>query len=700
MRSAVTKEVAFTSLSGFESTGQFNFLTKEHWEQLVECKNRFIAGDEEAPFHCTFLNQDIAASWLRSKKRGIDPLQRQTQPQLSPKDYELLLHRHRKIVDVAQPLFNIFNDVSLFNSSYILYLCDPGGTFLAQMGSMLRMNTDGLVWNEETVGTCALWYCLKCQRPIQLLGPEHYSAALVDIIATAAPIFDQLGRITCVLILGQHMPDRPWVESFQNHRLHTMALTTALAKAMESQVLLRETNEELKEQVQHESVVNENLTESNSRLQTLNNLLDTTMRLIDEGIVTIDVRGRILYVNEKAAAILCLNGQTGERDIHEFLPAGTPLLTYIAEGRDMDFEELVTVQGNEQSYLINLRSAGSGSGATLRLNHTEKIKSMATRSGGNTAGYRFNDLIGEDPVFKHTVRLAERFAQSAETVLIIGESGTGKELFAHSMHNTYRPEGPFVALNCAAMPRGLVESELFGYESGSFTGANKGGKPGKIEMAHGGTLFLDEIGEMPLKLQAVLLRVLEDKQVMRVGGTRHRKVDFRLIAATQENLQQMARDGEFREDLFYRLSVLDLRVPSLRSRPQDIELLCRYFLQVYCTRQERGLPQLAPALMTRLKAYDWPGNVRQLQNAIIHALHMTTGNEIEEMHLPDYIRHDLDSLSVDSGPRADAESMLLVEAEKRTIRRALSLADNNVPEAAKMLGISRSSLYRKIKEYL
>ncbi|MDR1603773.1 MAG: sigma 54-interacting transcriptional regulator [Gracilibacteraceae bacterium] len=691
----------FTSLTGLESTGQFNFLTREHWEDLIACKKRFLAGDEQAPFKCPFLNHEIAASWLRAKRRGIDPNERQTKRQLSRQEYEALLARHHAIIEVAQPLLDIFNGVSLFNSSYILYLCDPGGAFLIQMGNMFRMNTDGLVWSEETVGTCALWYCLTRGRPVQLLGPEHYSAALHDIIATAAPIFDPSGQISCVLILGQMMPERPWAESFQNHRLHTMALTTALAKAMEGQVHLRYTNAVLLEQYSHLRDASENMTESNNRLQTLNNLLDTTMRLIDEGIVTLDVEGRILHVNQEGAAILQLSDRQSGGDIRDFAPKGSPLFACLAEGRDMDFEELLTVKGNEQSYLINLRSAGPGRGATLRLNHAEKIKSMGTRAGGNTAGFYFADIIGDDPVFKHTVRLAERFSHSTENILIVGESGTGKELFAHSIHNTCRPSGPFVALNCAAMPRGLVESELFGYEAGSFTGANKNGKPGKIEMAHGGTLFLDEIGDMPLKLQAVLLRVLEDKQVMRIGGTRHRKVDFRLIAATHENLYQMAMDGEFREDLYYRLSVLDLYIPPLRSRPQDIELLSRYFLRFYCSRQGRTPPKLSESLIAWLKTYDWPGNVRQLQNAIVHALHMATGSIIDEAHLPDYCRQDMDSKELpDGAPDVAGEPTLLLEVEKRAIRRALAMADNNVPEAAEMLGISRSSLYRKLKEYL
>ncbi len=226
--------------------------------------------------------------------------------------------------------------------------------------------------------------------------------------------------------------------------------------------------------------------------------------------------------------------------------------------------------------------------------------------------------MGESHVFKRTVTLAERFAKSPENILLIGESGTGKELFAQAIHNVYCPQGPFMAVNCAAMPRELIESELFGYEGGSFTGAERAGRPGKIELAHGGTLFLDEIGDMPLELQAVLLRTLEDKQVMRVGGSRYKKVDFRLIAATNKSLLTMVRENQFREDLYFRISVLAIDIPPLRERNDDISLLSNFFVENYCRKMGWNIPEITPLAQSRINSYGWPGNVRQLQNAMIY----------------------------------------------------------------------------------
>jgi transcriptional regulator with PAS, ATPase and Fis domain len=556
------------------------FFTQEQWRQLVLNKEQFLAGDEEVLHNNPFLSSDLAMSWLRSKRRGIDPYQRWIKPQISIHEYETLKARHHRTIEAARSLLDmldIFKDTSLPDDFYTISLWDANGAFLYERGdNMLRMKTEGLIWNEETVGTCALWYCVSCRRPVQLVGPEHYSAALNDIIVTAAPILDEQGQISSVLTLGQFMPERPCEESFQKHRLHTMLLAIALAKAMEGRIRLQDMNQEMTKQY-----------------------------------------------------------------------------------------------------------AGA-------------------RVGGNTAAYSFTDIIGEDPAFKKTVRLAERFAHSAENILIVGESGTGKELFAHAIHNIYRPQGPFVALNCAAMPRGLVESELFGYEGGSFTGAQKGGKPGKIEIANGGTLFLDEIGEMPLKLQSTLLRILEDKQVMRIGSSWPRKVDFRLIAATNADLRHMVISNDFRKDLFFRLSVLVLQLPPLRDRSEDIELLSRSFLHAYCVRQGRKTPRLTANATAFLKAYDWPGNARQLQNAMIHALHMATGDVIEKEHLSEYMLYkcvDAEDMDPAAAPKAAAQPTLL-EVEKQAIRRALASTGHNVPEAAKMLGISRSNLYSKLKEYL
>ena len=310
-----------------------------------------------------------------------------------------------------------------------------------------------------------------------------------------------------------------------------------------------------------------------------------------------------------------------------------------------------------------------------------------------------NTIIGESEPIKNLLRLAEKAAKSESNILLEGETGTGKELFAQSMHNEYRPHGPFIAVNCAAMPRNLIESELFGYEPGSFTGAERSGRPGKIELAHGGTLFLDEIGDMPLELQAVLLRVLEDKQVMRIGGRRYKKVDFRLIAATNKELDFMIQEKLFREDLYFRLSVLSINLPPLRERGNDIELLSRYFIKSYCRKMECKQPEISKPAMERIREYKWPGNVRQLENAVIYAVNTAQNGIIEVNDLPAIVlggnplAYSTDTL-IDSGPVQSIEAM-----ERIVIENALYKTKNNITKAAEILGIGKSTLYRKLKDY-
>lgn len=327
-----------------------------------------------------------------------------------------------------------------------------------------------------------------------------------------------------------------------------------------------------------------------------------------------------------------------------------------------------------------------------------------SRHTGGPATYYFSDLIGASEEWCQAVSLGRRYAVYNENILLTGESGTGKELFAQSIHNERNPSGPFIAVNCTALPKSLIESELFGYEEGSFTGASRRGQPGKIELAHGGTLFLDEIGDMPLEFQAILLRVLEDKHVMRIGGSRYQKVDFRLVAATNKNLEQLVADGKFREDLYFRLSVLDILLPPLRRRKKDSELLALHFLNKYSTKWGRKPPELSPEACTKILAYDWPGNVRQLEKAIVHAMATEESDVIRPHSLPEMV---LVGRELPSTERATLRNIKwpsgsdysLVSWEKAAIQEAMAASDNLIPLAADLLGVGKSTLYSKLREY-
>lgn len=673
------------------------FITIESWEKILECKAQFLqTKDNFDPRTCDYLNEEVAESWLLSRKLGINPYAKVTEPNLSPAEHRKILEDNRLIIDITRPLVETFKEMAILTSGYILYLCDKNGAFLLQEGEMMRMPTEGLVWNEYTVGTCVHSICIRLNRPAQLIGPEHYCVGLQDIIASAAPIMDESGGVIATLILGQYLRDKPWGDSFQILLSHTLGLITSLAKAVEVQIKLYKSNENLKES-------NGNLIVLNRTYKATKDTLEATLAFIDEGIITIDHTGIIININHEGTRILKVRpDEIGYRNIKEFLGSQSRVMPAVEIGKNIDLEETIYVGNDEQAYVMNIcpilnRITNQVEVAVLRLNHTEKINAMVVNRSGAVASYNFDNIIGENKEFKKVISLAKRFATSSENILLIGESGTGKELFAQGIHNLHRPQGPFMAVNCAAMPRELIESELFGYEGGSFTGAERSGRPGKIELAHGGTLFLDEIGDMPLEIQAVLLRTLEDKQVMRIGGRRYKKVDFRLIAATNKNLNKMIKEDQYREDLYYRLSVLSVNIPPLRKRIDDIERLSRFFIKSYCQKQGWKIPQISALTIKKANEYGWPGNIRQLQNALIYAVNSAQDNIIQPENLPLYILLDSNPVKVDE--TTESEMLCLENLEKNAIKTALLHASNSIPDAANILGISRSTLYRKLKDY-
>jgi DNA-binding NtrC family response regulator len=316
-------------------------------------------------------------------------------------------------------------------------------------------------------------------------------------------------------------------------------------------------------------------------------------------------------------------------------------------------------------------------------------------------------LVGDDPSLRKVFAALQRAATTDTTVLIEGESGTGKELFARSLHAlSPRADAPFVAINCAAIPETLLETELFGYEKGAFTGA-VARKPGKFEIAHRGTLFLDEIGDLPLTLQAKILRALEEKRFERVGGTASVQVDVRLVAATNRGLRAAVAARRFREDLYFRLSVFPITVPPLRDRPGDIPLLARYFVDRFCRDLKKRALVLSPEAVEQLKAYRWPGNVRELQNCIERAVILADGDAILPRHLhlsfveppsPEPPAGPWEQLDL-GGTLAEVTRRVIADVEKVKIERVLSDTDHNRGRAAELLGITYKTLLSKLKEH-
>ena len=314
------------------------------------------------------------------------------------------------------------------------------------------------------------------------------------------------------------------------------------------------------------------------------------------------------------------------------------------------------------------------------------------------ARYTFGSIVGAGPAITAAKEEAERASRTDSTVLLRGETGTGKELFAHAIHAAGpRRSGPFIKLNCAAVPAELLESELFGYEEGAFTGARRGGKPGKFELAAGGTLFLDEIGDMPLPMQGKLLRVLQEKEVDRLGGTGSRRLDLRLIAATGRNLEEMVGQGTFRADLYYRVNVIPIRIPPLREHPEDLPAISEAFLARLSADTGEPRRRLSAGLLDIFRAYPWPGNVRELQNGLERAVAMSPREELRPEHFPGHLLRFAHGARKAGG--AGSLASVKAEAERSAILSALAAVGGNRTRAAELLRIHRVKLHEKIKRH-
>ena len=323
--------------------------------------------------------------------------------------------------------------------------------------------------------------------------------------------------------------------------------------------------------------------------------------------------------------------------------------------------------------------------------YQEEFKKMTT-------GYTLKDIIGNSPEIEYVKNMIRKVATTKSNVLLEGESGTGKELVAQSIHHlSPRGDFPLIKVNCAAIPGELLESELFGYEHGAFTGSKKGGKLGKLEMANNSTILLDEIGDMPMSMQVKLLRAIQEKEIERVGGVRSKKLDFRIIASSNKNLKELVAKQQFREDLYYRLNVVKITLPPLRNRSSDIEVIARHLIKKLSKDLGLGVTEITPKAMWVLKKYSWPGNIRELSNVIERALNlMDSEGRIDTDHLAPYLRESSPSFGLDQSLNLKDR---VQKVERDSIKRALSKTKHNKLEAAKLLGISRTSLYKKIEEY-
>ncbi|SDK76471.1 sigma 54-interacting transcriptional regulator [Halanaerobium congolense] len=429
--------------------------------------------------------------------------------------------------------------------------------------------------------------------------------------------------------------------------------------------------------------------------------LKTILDFAQEGIIAIDKDGIVNVFNPQAEKLFNLNQHNViNYRADEVLP-NTRLLEVIRTGE----KELNQIQNIGETRIatnrvpIKVENKLNGVVATFQdVTKIQKLEQEIRRElnkKGLTAQYDFDDIIGESKAIKVKKELAKKFAKVSSTVLITGQSGTGKELFAHSIHkNSKRKNGPFVAINCAALPTNLLESELFGYEEGSFTGAKEGGKSGLFELAHRGTIFLDEIGKMDKKLQARLLRVIQEKRIMRLGGREVIPVDVRIISAANSNLKTEVQNGEFRKDLYYRLNVLELEIPPLSERKEDIPALVRYFSNKM-SKENNFKIKFSSSVIESFKKHNWPGNVRELENMVEKTIVISDSKTIRKKDikyiLPKENERNEKNNSIDIYTSFD-------NIEKQVIKRLIR-DDLSKTEIANILNIDRSTLWRKLKKY-
>ena len=611
----------------------------------------------------------IARSWNRCVHEfGLDPV----------RDEPVIVLDRRELKDRQEPLERLRSIAQgematlyqqLAGSGFSVLLTDKEGVVLDFLGDPSFTESaaqcgmlEGAWWSERHQGTNGMGTCAIEQRPLLVHHNEHFLSRNVGLTCSAAPIFDHEGGLLAVLDASSfsHMAQQ-----------HTLVLVNMSAQMIENRAFLCRFRDQY-------------ALRFHSRPEFIGTLW--------EGALALDEEGRILAANRSALF------QLGYKQ-----PADLVGLQI----RDLFNTGMAALLGQKTQGWLNpvpLYEARQGNRffGLLRPPEQHPVTTGAAvrrvvpvpMAAGETRIVRLDDLQFGDQTMEYNVRCAKRVISRDIPVLLTGETGTGKEVFAHAIHYEQTGAGrPFVAVNCASIPESLIESELFGYKAGAFTGASREGRRGKILQASGGTLFLDEIGDMPVMLQARLLRVLEEREVIPLGGEIPIKVDIKLISATHRNLKELVQDGRFREDLYYRLQGITLNLPALRER-QDRRELIRHILALECGDKEQV--ELSEGALRQLEAYNWPGNIRQLRNVLRTALALRDGQEITIYDLPEEISRLAPITQVRESNEVEPLSALAT-AERDAIVQNLEKCRWNVTLAARHLNISRNTLYRTMK---
>lgn len=665
--------------------------------RLEQAWTKFINNE---PFDFSFMRPEIFESWQISKYYNVDPFKLQHTP-LCESALKKLQLQNKELIEVATPKMNELHNLIKDSFSYI-FLTDQEGIVLHAIGDIKNLVLSGPYtrllpgssWRNADAGTNSAALCLTMKKPIQVHGNEHFKKYYKTHTCTGAPVFDENNNIIgSINVSAQTM----------HVTSHTLGMVANIANSIENSLRFKK---------------------AASELYKLQNKPLSTKTDLHVGIMVLDRNNTIVHINTEMLITLQLQRNLAiGKNISEVLKIKT-----INTAKQFN---IFSIKSNSYDLFVNIYPIRTKSSPISKKLSIYKIESddediLTILIFANTsdaaadkkfnirkrtdttfkAHYTFDSILGSSKEILKTISECKVAAANDSNVLITGESGTGKELFAQAIHNaTNRADRPFVAINCGAIPASLAESELFGYEQGAFTGGRKEGAAGKFELANGGTIFLDEIGEMPLDMQVSLLRVLENREITRIGGSKVIPLNIKIIAATNKNLYDSVAKGIFREDLFYRLNVMNIQIPPLRKRKQDILILTKHFIKLFCPDNESIC--IDNDAYNALLSYKWPGNVRELSNAIERAVNLCDKNILTLDDLPDNLRipsaigsdASMASIAEDLKENEQLHEKKLINMESTLFIKTLQDCHGNVKYAAKTLGLNSRTLYRRLKKF-
>ncbi|RMC91924.1 sigma-54-dependent Fis family transcriptional regulator [Clostridium autoethanogenum] len=641
-------------------------------DKIKERRRRFIECNEIPKD----VRPDISNSWIRCKNYGVGENSNKANI-LSKSEFDAILEEKKEFIRICLPVMLNLYEI-LKDTNYSIILTDENAVILKILGNERIMaankNLDfleGRRWREEDVGTNAIGTCIYLDKPVWTLGAEHYCKEQHKWTCSAAPIHNSRGKIIgCIDLSG----------SFGTFHSHTLGIVAEASNTIQEQFAINEHRK----------------------------WTEVAFNSIKEGMLVLDNEFKVKYFNEKICNILgTYKNEIYKLDMKVLLKDIVKDMYELNDSGKIAYREISLYIKNKRIdcniSITPVSMSGNYIGFVIVVQKADIMHVVVNKIAGFSSRYDFDNILTNNLKMMDIIEDAKRIAQNECAVLITGESGTGKELFAHSIHNSSkRCNGPFVAINCAALPKDLVESELFGYEKGAFTGASKEGHPGKFELANGGTIFLDEIGELPLEIQSKLLRVLDNHTISRIGGKYERNLDVRIVTATNRDLIKEVNARNFRSDLYFRLNVFNIRLIPLRERKEDIEMFVEFFLNRLSKKNQMKIEHIDKSFIDIVTNYNWPGNVRELENVVQRAYYLSKDEVITDSLIPEYIIEsveDIEDCTISLENDSKNKIKTVDQVERELIIKALEQCNGNVVNASKLIEMGKSTLYRKIKKY-